>query len=89
MLSFQEKPAFKQRVSYRSEPKAAGRTVRQGKGAISEHIKHIFVDGELEESSVVRYFRTTDADGKQYEVAYCNLDMVLALGSRVRSKVGV
>ncbi len=32
---------------------------------ISEHIKHIFEDGELEENSVVRFFRTTAADGKR------------------------
>src|SRR3972149_7523761 len=61
----------------------------KAKGTISEHIKHIFEDGELEEDSVVRLFRTTAADGKQYEVAHYNLDMVLALGFRVRSPVAV
>ena len=38
----------------------------KAKGAISEHIKHIFKDGELDENSVVRFFRTTAADGKQF-----------------------
>jgi len=61
----------------------------KAKGTISEHIKHIFEDDELVENSVVRLFRTTAADGKQYEVAHYNLDMVLALGFRVRSPVGV
>ena len=61
----------------------------KAKGTISEHIKHIFADGELAEESVVRFFRTTAADGKTYEVAHYNLDMVLALGYRVRSTVGV
>lgn len=61
----------------------------KAKGTISEHIKHIFEDGELDENSVVRLFQTTAADGKQYEVAHYNLDMVLALGFRVRSPVGV
>jgi hypothetical protein len=61
----------------------------KAKGTISEHIKHIFEDKELEEGSVVRFFRTTAADGKRYEVAYYNLDMVLALGFRVRSAAGV
>ena len=61
----------------------------KAKGTISEHIKHIFEDGELDENSVVRFFRTTAADGKQYEVAHYNLDMVLALGYRVRSQAGV
>jgi hypothetical protein len=61
----------------------------KAKGTISEHIKHIFEEGELVENAVVRFFRTTATDGKQYEVAYYNLDMVLALGFRVRSPVGV
>ena len=61
----------------------------KAKGTISEHIKHIFEDAELNENSVVRLFRTTAADGKQYEVAHYNLDMVLALGFRVRSPVGM
>lgn len=61
----------------------------KAKGTISEHIKHIFEDGEQDENSVVRYFRTTAADGKQYEVAHYNLDMILSLGFRVRSPVGV
>ena len=61
----------------------------KAKGTISEHIKHILEDGELEEISVVRLFRTTAADGKQYEVAHYNLDMVLALGFRVRSPLAV
>jgi len=61
----------------------------KAKGTISEHIKHIFEDGELAEDSVVRLFRTTAADGKQYEVAHYNLDLVLALGFRVRSPMAV
>lgn len=61
----------------------------KAKGTISEHIKHIFENGELDENAVVRIFRTTAADSKQYEVAHYNLDMVLALGFRVRSQVGV
>lgn len=48
----------------------------KAKGTISEHVKHIFEDGELDENSVVRFFRTTAAGGKQYEVAHYNLDMV-------------
>jgi hypothetical protein len=54
----------------------------KAKGTISEHIKHIFEDKELEEDSVVRFFRTTAADGKQYDTAHYSLDMVLALGFR-------
>ena len=69
--------------------KQLGELFGKAKGTISEHIKHIFEDGELNENSVVRFFRTTAADGKQYDVAHYNLDMVLALGYRVRSQAGV
>ena len=57
------------------------------KSTVSEHIKHIFEDGELEKDSVVRNFRTTAADGKQYQIAHYNLDMIIALGYRVQSQV--
>ena len=53
------------------------------KSNISEHIKHIFEDGELEENSVVRKFRTTASDGKNYNVTYYNLDMIVAIGFRL------
>ncbi len=55
------------------------------KSNVSEHIKHIFEEGELTEESVVRKFRTTAADGKSYLVTFYNLDMIIALGYRVRS----
>lgn len=55
------------------------------KSNVSEHVKHIFDEGELQESSVVRKFRTTAADGKSYLTTYYNLDMIIALGYRVRS----
>lgn len=40
------------------------------KSNVSEHIKHIFEEGELDKDSVVRNFRTTAADGKSYNMAY-------------------
>ena len=55
------------------------------KSNVSEHVKHIFDEGELQENSVVRKFRTTAADGKSYLTTYYNLDMIIALGYRVRS----
>ena len=55
------------------------------KSNVSEHIKHIFEEGELNEDSVVRKFRTTAADGKEYLVSHYNLDMIIALGYRIRS----
>lgn len=55
------------------------------KSNISEHIRHIFEEGELQEDLVVRKFRTTAADGKSYLTTFYNLDMIIALGYRVRS----
>jgi len=60
----------------------------KAKGTISEHIKHIFEDGELESEATVRLFRTVQIEGEREvtrEVECYNLDMVLALGFRVRS----
>lgn len=56
------------------------------KSNVSEHIKHIFEEGELNKDSVVRKFRTTAADGKEYEVSHYNLDMIIALGYCFQSK---
>ena len=56
------------------------------KSNVSEHIKHIFEEGELDKDSVVR-IRTTAADGKEYMVSHYNLDMIIALGYRVRSLI--
>ena len=57
------------------------------KSNISEHIKHIFEEEELEERLVVRKFRTTASDGKNYNVTYYNLDMIISLGYRIKSKI--
>jgi len=61
---------------------------QKSKATISEHIKNVFDDGELEESSVVRKFRTTADDGKTYDVNYYNLDVIISVGYRVRSPQG-
>lgn len=64
----------------------------KAKGTISEHIKHIFEDGELTLEATVRLFRTVQIEGGREvtrEVEHYNLNMVLALGFRVRSPVGV
>jgi hypothetical protein len=60
----------------------------KAKSTISEHIKHIFEEGELEENSVVRKFRTTAKDGKNYEVNHFNLDVIISVGYRVKSVQG-
>jgi hypothetical protein len=55
---------------------------------INEHIQNIFVEGELDEESVIRKFRITAGDGKSYETQHYNLDVVIAVGYRVRSHRG-
>lgn len=57
------------------------------KSNVSEHIKHIFEEGELEENAVFRKFRTTAADGKNYNTTYYNLDMIISLGYRIKSSI--
>ncbi len=57
------------------------------KANVSEHIKHIFEEGELEKNSVVRKFRTTAKDGKNYHVEHFDLDMIISLGYRIKSSV--
>ncbi len=62
------------------------------KSSISEHIKNIYQDGELEESATVRKFRTVQNEGDREvkrDLDYYNLDMILAVGYRVRSNVGI
>ncbi|EGQ8195418.1 virulence RhuM family protein [Vibrio parahaemolyticus] len=65
-----------------------GELYGKAKATISEHIKNIFAEGELDENSVVRLYRTTAADGKSYNVQYFSLPLVLAVGYRVRSSRG-
>ena len=60
---------------------------QSSKSNVSEHIKHIFEDGELAEEAVVRKIRTTASDGKNYSVTYDNLDMIISLGYRIKSIV--
>ncbi len=55
---------------------------------ISLHIQNILKEGELDELSVVKEYLTTVSDGKKYKVTFYSLDMILAIGFRVRSKRG-
>ncbi len=55
---------------------------------ISMHISNILEDKELDEISVIKNYLTTAADGKEYAVTFYSLEMVLAVGFRVRSKRG-
>ena len=55
---------------------------------IGQHISNILNEGELEQNSVVKNYFTTADDGKEYNVTFYSLDMILAIGFRVRSKRG-
>ncbi|MFC1616898.1 virulence RhuM family protein, partial [Candidatus Margulisiibacteriota bacterium] len=55
---------------------------------INEHIKNIFREKELIEKSVIRNFRITAADGKAYGAYHYNLDVIISVGYRVKSKRG-
>ena len=59
------------------------------RSVISKHIKNIFLEGELLEESVCAFFAHTANDGKVYNVKYYNLDVVISVGYRVKSKRGV
>ncbi len=59
------------------------------KQTVSYHIASILNERELDANPVVKNYLTTAADGKQYNVTFYSLDMILAIGFRVRSKRGV
>lgn len=56
---------------------------------VSLHINNCFKEGELDKDSVVKDFLTTAADGKKYKTKYYNLDVIISVGYRVKSKRGV
>lgn len=66
----------------------------KSKATISEHIKNIFEEGELDEEVVVRKFRTTTQHGaiedktQSRDVNYYNLDVIISVGYRVKSQQG-
>ena len=55
---------------------------------VSTHISNVLKEKELPENSVVKDYLTTAADGKKYKVIFYALEMILAIGFRVRSKRG-
>lgn len=55
---------------------------------ISLHIRNVFSEGELSEGSVIKEYLTTAADSKRYRTLHYSLDMIIAVGYRVRSARG-
>ena len=63
---------------------------QSSKANISEHIRHIFEEGELDENSTVRNFRTVQIEGNRKvsrEQTFYSLDMIISLGYRVKSMI--
>lgn len=60
----------------------------KGRSTITEHIQNILEEGELNSDSVCREFRRTGTDSKEYLVKYYNLDLIIAVGYRVKSSQG-
>ena len=69
--------------------KALAALYQTSKQNISLHIQNVYHEGELEEYSVVKDFLTTAADGKNCRVKFYNLDMILSVGCRVKSRAAV
>jgi len=71
--------------------KAIAELYQKGVNTINEHIKNIYTEGELQESSTIRINRIVQTEGKrkvEREVSFYNLEMILAIGYRVRSHRG-
>ena len=71
--------------------KAIAELYQKSVNTINEHIKNIYAEGELEEASTIRKNRIVQTEGKrevERDVAFYNLEMILAIGYRVRSHRG-
>lgn len=60
----------------------------KGRSTVTEHIQNLFQEGELDSNSVCREFRRTGSDDKEYSVKYYNLELIIAVGYRVKSPQG-
>ena len=84
----------KVRINVKLEDETAWLTQQQlaelfqtSKQLVSHHINNIIAEGELSEKSVVKKSLTTAVDGKNYQINYYNLDMIISLGYRINSKI--
>ena len=62
---------------------------QRDRSVIGKHVRNIFKEGELQKESVWAKFAYTASDGKNYNVDYYNLDVIISVGYRVKSKRGV
>ena len=68
--------------------KLMGELFQKDVRTVNEHIQNVFAEGELFPESVIRKFRITAADGKAYETQHYSLDVIIAVGYRVKSHRG-
>ena len=61
---------------------------QRDRSVLGKHVRNIFKEGELEKESVWAKFAYTATDGKVYNVDYYNLDVIISVGYRVKSKRG-
>ena len=61
----------------------------KGRSTVTEHIQNIFEEGELLQNSVCLEFRRTGTDSKEYLVKYYSLELIIAVGYRVKSSQGI
>ncbi len=66
-----------------------GHLFERERSVITKHIRNVFAEGELEREAVCAKFAHTAADGKTYQVDYYNLDVIISVGYRVKSRRGV
>lgn len=57
------------------------------KSNVSEHLKHIFTEEDIDEEQTVRFFRTLASNNKSYNIKYYNLDVIILLAMRINSPI--
>ena len=62
---------------------------KKDRKTVTRHIQNIYKDGELDENQVCSFFEHTANDGKVYNTQYYNLDMIISVGYRIKSKNGI
>src|SRR5882724_13405150 len=94
-LLFYQAPDGRTRLEVRMEGETVWLTQAQiaelfqrERSVITKHIRNIFEEGELVETSVCANYAQTATDGKTYQTAYYNLDVIISVGYRVKSHRG-
>lgn len=67
---------------------SCGLLFQRERTVITKHIRNLLEEGELAENSVCANYAQTAADGKTYQTVYYNLDVIISVGYRVKSRRG-